>query len=292
MALSRFWLLNGCKKKGKKSTKKVAKRIKHKTITKSAKKSVKKLKRNPITKTVKEKEIIFKPTIVKHIPATIMTEEEKIKYNRGKSMKKGRRKIARASQGKHLITTFASSKGTLRTSSKSKLAKRGIKLNPMKISTKGIVNQLKPAVVLGATSVGTVYGINKFMPKIPYVNTVSNAYAKAGLKIALGLLASMGVKKVWKKQQAISNGLLVGSVISALMDFINVSDTASTTAGIKLNGVKVLGNALSFGRPKTPLANPNFQMNGLKLPNKNLSAIKFAKNYNATNNNTVAGERY
>ena len=72
--------------------------------------------------------------------------------------------------------------------------------------------------------------------------------------------------------------------------FVNVQPT--TVQGIKLNGVKVLGNPLSFGRPKTPLASPNYQMGGLKIAgNQNLQAVKFKKNYNA--NDTVAGcERY
>lgn len=310
MALGKFWLLNGSKKKGKKSAKKVAKRI----TKKVAKKVSRKVVRKPTMVSRARKSVWERPTIsvfkarpVSSLPENLMTVEEKIKFkNRGvKPMakrKRVKRSVAKATTkkfvpqkpkratigSKHRITTYWDKGGALKTSRKSKITKRGLKVNPFKFSAKGIVNQLTPAVVLSASSVGTIIGLNKVMPKIPYVNTIQNSYAKAGLKIVLGLIGSMAFKKVFKtKNNNIANGILIGSVIGAMTDFVNISDTTAVN-GIKLNGCKVLGNVLDFGRPKTVLANPNFQMNGIKIPaNTNMSAIKFAKNYNA--NNTVAG---
>lgn len=298
MALSKFWLLNGSKKKGKKSAKKVSKKIARKV---GAKKSVKKVSRpkKVVREVIKEKVYVAKP--VPQIPATIMTMEEKINKNirRNKLMaKRKRRSVAKATKRvkkstalatvgkKHRVTAYMK-RGVLKTSRKSKIAKRNYKINPFKI--KGIVNKLKSPAILSASSVGTIVAMNKFLPKMPYIDRVNNSAVKAGIKVALGLLAQMGVKKFIKNSD-IANGVLVGAIISAMTDFVNVQPT--TVQGIKLNGVKVLGNPLSFGRPKTPLANPNFQMNGLKIAgNQNLQAIKFKKNYNA--NDTVAGcERY
>ena len=308
--LPKFWLINGSKKKGKKSVKKVSKKIARKVAKKSVVKKSVVRKARPTTKTVVKKEIVYR-AIPTQMPTSIMTEQEKINYkNRGvKPMarrKRAKRSVAKAttkrvkrtsalakpkiSVGRHRITTFYRD-GVLRTSRKSKIAKRNttIKTNPFKI--KGIVKNLKPAVVLSATSVGTIIGLNKVMPKIPYVDRIQNSFVKAGVKIALGLIGQMGVKKVVKNDN-IANGVLIGAIISALTDFVNVAQNP-TVAGIKLNGVKVLGSPLSFGRPKTPLANPNFQMGAIKIPaNQNLQAIKFKQNYNADNTVSGCAERY
>lgn len=298
MALAKFWLLNGSKKKGKKSVKKVSK----KTIKRVVKKSVSKPKVKTVVKKVVKKVYVAKP--VNTLPTSLMTSQEKIKkYNRGNKpmarRKRAKRSVAKATKikrtypilaknsrigSRHRITAFYGKGGALTVSRKSKIAKGGLKINPFKI--KGIVNTLKPAVVLSATSVGTIFGLNKVMPKIPYIEKIQNSFVKAGIKVALGLIGQMGVKKVVKNDN-IANGVLIGAIISALTDFVSIQPTASSVSGIKLNGVKVLGNPLSFGRPKTALANPNFQMNGIKIPNQNLSAIKFPKNYNA--DNTVSG---
>lgn len=302
MALSRFWLLNGSKKKGKKSAKKVSKKTTKRVVKKSVAKPKIKIVRKSApakVKTVIKKVYVAKP--VSTLPATLVKPEEKNKnINRGikpmakrkrvkRSVAKATKRVKRAKRkmdtavGKHRVVAVMDRKGALRTSRKSKIARRNYKINPFKV--KGIVNKLKPAVVLSATSVGTIIGLNKVMPKVPYIDRIQNSYVKAGLKVALGLIAQMGVKKFVKNNE-IANGVLVGAIISALTDFVSIQPT--TTAGIKLNGVKVLGNPLSFGRPKSPLANPNFQMSGIKVPaNSNLKAIKFAKNYNA--DNTVSG---
>lgn len=297
MALAKFWLLNGSKKKGKKSVKKVSK----KTAKRVVKKSVAKPKVKTVVKKVVKKVYVAKP--VNTLPTSIMTEQEKIKYNRGNKpmakRKRVKRSVAKATKrakrrmdtavGRHRVVAIMDRAGALRTSKKSKIAKRNIKINPFKI--KGIVNTLKPAVVLSATSVGTIFGLNKVMPKVPYIDRIQNSFVKAGIKVALGLIGQMGVKKFVKNNE-IANGVLVGAIISALTDFVKISEN-TTTAGIKLNGVKVLGNPLSFGRPKTVLANPNFQMNGIKINgNQNLSAIKFNKNYNADNTVSGCAERY
>lgn len=297
MALSRFWLLNGSKKKGKKSVKKVSKKTARKI---SAKKSVKKVSRpkKVVREVIKEKVYVAKP--VPQIPATIMTMEERINKDirRNKLMaKRKRRSVAKATKRvkrvkksmalatvgkKHRVTAYMK-RGVLKTSRKSKIAKRNYKINPFKV--KGIVNKLKSPAILSASSVGTIVAMNKFLPKVPYIDRVNNSVVKAGIKVALGLLAQMGVKKFIKNSD-IANGVLVGAIISAMTDFVNVQPTS--VAGIKLNGVKVLGNPLSFGRPKTPLANPNFQMNGIKInKGQDLKAIQFKKNYNA--DNTVSG---
>ena len=288
MALSRFWLINGSKKKGKKSSKKISKKIAKKLVKKTVVKPTKKVAK----KVVKAKVYVAKPAA---LPVTLMTSKEKNKNIRSikkmakrrikRSVAKATKRVKRAKRrmdtavGRHRVVAIMDRAGSLRTSKKSKIAKRNFKINPFKFSAKGIVNELKPAIVLGSTSVGTVYGLEKLMPKIPYVNTVTNAYAKAALKIALGLATSMGLRKVWKtKNNSISNGILVGSVIAALMDFIPVAQ-AQTTAGIKLNGIKVLGNPLNFGRPKTALGNPSFTMNGIKIKeNANMGAIKINGN--------------
>ena len=299
MALSRFWLLNGSKKKGKKSVKKVSKKTARKI---GAKKSIKKLSRpKKVVKVIKEKVYVAKP--VPQIPATIMTMEERINKDirrnklmarrktrsvakatkRVKRVKRVKKSMALATVGKkHRVIAYMK-RGVLKTSRKSKIAKRNYKINPFKV--KGLVNKLKSPAILSSTSVGTIIGLNKVMPKLPYIDRIKNSAIKAGIKVALGLVAQMGVKKFIKNSD-IANGVLVGAIISAMTDFINISQ--NTTAGIKLNGVKVLGNPLSFGRPKTALANPNFQMNGLKInKGQDLKAIQFKKNYNA--DNTVSG---
>lgn len=300
MALSRFWLLNGSKKKGKKSVKKVSKKTARKiSAKKSIVKTIKKVsKPKKVVKVIKEKVYVAKP--VPQIPATIMTMEDRINKNirRNKLMaRRKRRSVAKATKRvkrvkksmalatvgkKHRVTAYMK-RGVLKTSRKSKIAKRNYKINPFKV--KGIVNKLKSPAILSASSVGTIVAMNKFLPKVPYIDRVNNSVVKAGIKVALGLLAQMGVKKFIKNSD-IANGVLVGAIISAMTDFVNVQPTS--VAGIKLNGVKVLGNPLSFGRPKTPLANPNFQMNGIKInKGQDLKAIQFKKNYNA--DNTVSG---
>lgn len=300
MALSRFWLLNGSKKKGKKSVKKVSKKTARKiSAKKSIVKTIKKVsKPKKVVKVIKEKVYVAKP--VPQIPATIMTMEERINKDirRNKLMaRRKRRSVAKATKRvkrvkksmalatvgkKHRVTAYMK-RGVLKTSRKSKIAKRNYKINPFKV--KGIVNKLKSPAILSASSVGTIVAMNKFLPKVPYIDRVNNSVVKAGIKVALGLLAQMGVKKFIKNSD-IANGVLVGAIISAMTDFVNVQPTS--VAGIKLNGVKVLGNPLSFGRPKTALANPNFQMNGIKInKGQDLKAIQFKKNYNA--DNTVSG---
>lgn len=300
MALPKFWLINGSKKKGKKSVKKVAKRI----AKKVAKKSVVRKSRPAKTKTIVKKEVVYRAIPTNTIPTSIMTEQEKIKYNRGNNTmakrRKAKRSVAKATRtvakskslarpkisiGRHRITTFYNG-GVLKTSRKSKIAKRNqvLKTNPFKL--KGIVKTLQPAVVLSATSVGTMFGLNKVMPKLPYVNTITNSYIKAGVKVALGLIGQMGIKKVVKNDN-IANGILIGAIISALTDFVNIGENKT------VNGIKVLGSPLSFGRPKTVLGNPNFQMNGIKIPaNTNLQAIKFPKNYNAPETVSGCAERW
>ena len=300
MALSRFWLLNGSKKKGKKSVKKVSKKTAQKIgAKKSIVKTIKKVsKPKKVVKVIKEKVYVAKP--VTRVPATIMTMEERINKDirRNKLMaRRKRRSVAKATKRvkrvkksmalatvgkKHRVTAYMK-RGVLKTSRKSKIAKRNYKINPFKV--KGIVNKLKSPAILSASSVGTIVAMNKFLPKMPYIDRVNNSVVKAGIKVALGLIAQMGVKKFIKNSD-IANGVLVGAIISAMTDFINVQPTS--VAGIKLNGVKVLGNPLSFGRPKTALANPNFQMNGIKInKGQDLKAIQFKKNYNA--DNTVSG---
>ena len=202
---------------------------------------------------------------------------------RVKRVKRVKKSMALATVGKkHRVIAYMK-RGVLKTSRKSKIAKRNYKINPFKV--KGLVNKLKSPAILSSTSVGTIIGLNKVMPKLPYLDRIQHSAIQAGIKVALGLVAQMGVKKFIKNSD-IANGVLVGAIISAMTDFINISQ--NTTAGIKLNGVKVLGNPLSFGRPKTALANPNFQMNGLKInKGQDLKAIQFKKNYNA--DNTVSG---
>lgn len=303
MALSRFWLLNGSKKKGKKSAKKVSKRI----VKKIAKKVISKPKKKIVKEVVKEKVYVAKPT--RKIPTTLMTIDEKIKNIRsGKTMakkvkrsaaKKVAKKVTKVKRtypilakkhsigSRHRITAYYGAKNALLVSRKSKIAKRGTKINPFKLNTKAIINNLKPAAVLSATTVGTIFGLNKVMPQVPYVKNITNPVIRAAITVAMGLVGQMAIKKFVKNNE-IANGVLVGSIVATLLDFLPELSKKATTAGIKLNGVKVLGNALSFGRPKTVLANPNFQMNGIKInSNKNLSAIKFNKNYNA--DNTVSG---
>lgn len=293
MALSRFWLLNGSKKKGKKSAKKITRKtIKKVTVKKVSKPKVKKV----VRKVVKEKVYVAKP--VKSLPTRLMTTSEKktiknirrkktmakrrIKRSVAKATKRAVKRVKRArrkmaSYGKHRVVAIMHRDGQLRTSRKSKIAKRNYKINPFKFSTKGIVKQLTPAVIISASSVGTIYGLNKVLPMIPYVNRVDNAIAKSAIKVGAGLVGSMLVKKVLKtKGNNIANGVLIGSIIGAMLDFM--ASRTATTAGIKLNGIKVMGSPLSFGRPKTPLANPSFTMNGIKIANsKDMGAIRFKK---------------
>ena len=94
MALSRFWLLNGSKKKGKKSVKKVSKKTARKIgAKKSIVKTIKKVsKPKKVVKVIKEKVYVAKP--VTRVPATIMTMEERINKDirRNKLMAKRKRR--------------------------------------------------------------------------------------------------------------------------------------------------------------------------------------------------------
>ena len=92
MALSRFWLLNGSKKKGKKSVKKVSKKTARKiSAKKSIVKTIKKVsKPKKVVKVIKEKVYVAKP--VQRVPATIMTMEERINKDIRRNKLMARRK--------------------------------------------------------------------------------------------------------------------------------------------------------------------------------------------------------
>lgn len=286
--LSRFWLLNGSKKKGKKSVKKVAKRVIKKVTKKSAKKKVSLLPSVIKTSTVKRtrpiiKEKVFIPEIVNITKKVYKTKKSKGVKTMAKRVKRVKRtkltknkagvfmaKNWKKSIGKvHRISAKYDRAGILRTSRKSKIAKKSYRINPVKFNVKSITKSLTPMAMLTATGIGSIIALNKVMPMIPYVKNLSGA-TKAVAKVGIGTIASILVKK-YLKNDVIANGLLLGSMISALAQYINISEqgailipqTATT------QGIKVMGNPLSFGRPKTVLGTPNFSMNGIKVKNAN-----------------------
>ena len=305
MALSRFWLLNGAKKKGKKSVKKVTKKIAKKIAKKSKVKKVSLLPSVIKTSTVKRKvkrtrpiikEKVFIPEIVNITKRVYKTNPPK-KSKGVKTMAKTIRttkltknkngvfmaKNWRSSIGKvHRISARYDRAGILRTSRKSKITKKSYRLNPMKFNVKSITKSLTPMAMLTATGIGSIIALNKVMPMIPYVKNLGGV-TKAVAKVGIGTIASILAKK-YLKNDVVANGLLLGSMISALSQYINISEkgailipqTTQTTQGIR-----VMGNPLSFGRPKTPLGTPNFSMNGIKV--KSVNGIKLEpKNENVS----------
>ena len=285
MALSRFWLINGTRKKGKKSVKKVAKKvIKKITKKKAVKKSVKVNLLPSVIKTsaIKRKVKRTRPMIKKEkvfIPEIVNTKKKVYKSKGVKTMAK--RKIKRTSLSKnkdgifmarnwskslgkvHRISARYDRAGILRTSRKSRITKKSYRLNPIKFDTKSIVKSLKPMAMLTATGIGSIVALNKVMPMIPYVKTL-NGITKAVAKVGIGAVASMIVKK-YLKNDVIANGLLLGSMISALAQYVNIGEGGQVLIPQTTNGIKVLGNPLSFGRPKTILGTPNYSMNGIKV---------------------------
>ena len=292
MALSRFWLLNGSKKKGKKSVKKVTRKIAKKIAKKSKVKKVSLLPSVIKTSTVKRKvkrtrpiikEKVFIPEIVNITKKVYKTKKSKGVKTMAKRVKRVKRtkltknkagvfmaKNWKKSIGKvHRISAKYDRAGILRTSRKSKIAKKSYRINPVKFNVKSITKSLTPMAMLTATGIGSIIALNKVMPMIPYVKNLSGA-TKAVAKVGIGTIASILVKK-YLKNDVIANGLLLGSMISALAQYINISEqgailipqTATT------QGIKVMGNPLSFGRPKTVLGTPNFSMNGIKVKNAN-----------------------
>lgn len=300
MALSRFWLINGRNKKGKKSKVKIAKK---KAVKKTVKKSAIKTTIKPFRKSVKKAVKTVRPmtTTGAIIPEIIEPVKIQKVYIQGENkMAKKARKIKRAkkvakkvvrkssrrsmkAQGKHRITTYR--KGTaLVISKKSKLAKRkaGMRVNP--ISVKGIIRDLKPMAMLGGASVASVVALNKGISMIPKVKEFTGI-KRAGAKVALGLGVAMLTSK-FIRNNTIRNGIILGSILSAISDYFNFQTgvlNAGTTAGIKV----LSGSPLSFGTPKTILGNPKFTMNGIKVNGVNGVKLPVATN-------TVAGyqERY
>lgn len=287
MALSRFWLLNGSKKKGKKSVKKIAKKVIKKVTKKTAKKSKKVTLLPSVIKTssVKRKLKRIRPRkIEKVFIPEIVTETKKIYRSNPIKKSKGARTMAkksvkrtklaknknsvflarnwRKSLGKvHRISAKYDRAGILRTSKKAKITRKAYRLNP--INVKSIAKNLKPMAILTATGVGSIVALNKVMPMIPYVKNLNGA-TKAVAKVGIGAVASMLVKK-YLKNDMIANGLLLGCMISALAQYINLSEQGQVLIPQTTQGIKVLGNPLSFGRPKTALGTPNFSMNGIKV---------------------------
>lgn len=296
MALSRFWLINGRNKKGKKSKVKIAKK---KAVKKTVKKSAIKTTIKPFRKSVKKAVKTVRPmtTTGAIIPEIIEPVKIQKVYIQGENkMAKKARKIKRAkkvvrkssrrsmkAQGKHRITTYR--KGTaLVISKKSKLAKRkaGMRVNP--ISVKGIIRDLKPMAMLGGASVASVVALNKGISMIPKVKEFTGI-KRAGAKVALGLGVAILTSK-FIRNNTIRNGIILGSILSAISDYFNFQTgvlNAGTTAGIKV----LSGSPLSFGTPKTILGNPKFTMNGIKVNGVNGVKLPVATN-------TVAGyqERY
>ena len=285
MALSRFWLINGTRKKGKKSVKKVAKKvIKKITKNKAVKKSVKVNLLPSVIKTsaVKRKVKRTRPIIKKEkvfIPEIVNTQKKVYKSKGVRKMAK--RKIKRTSLSKnkdgvfmarnwskslgkvHRISARYDRAGILRTSRKSRITKKSYRLNPVKFNPKSIVKSLKPMAMLTATGIGSIVALNKVIPMIPYVKNL-NGITKAVAKVGIGAVASMIVKK-YLKNDVIANGLLLGSMISALAQYVNIGEGGQILIPQTTNGIKVLGNPLSFGRPKTILGTPNYSMNGIKV---------------------------
>ena len=291
MALSRFWLLNGSKKKGKKSVKKVTRKIAKKIAKKSKVKKVSLLPSVIKTSTVKRKvkrtrpiikEKVFIPEIVNITKRVYKTNP--LKKSKGvKTMAKKRVKRTKLTKNKagvfmaknwkksigkvHRISAKYDRAGILRTSRKSKIAKKSYRINPIKFNVKSITKSLTPMAMLTATGIGSIIALNKVMPMIPYVKNLSGA-TKAVAKVGIGTVASILVKK-YLKNDVIANGLLLGSMISALAQYINISEQGQILIPQTTQGIKVMGNPLSFGRPKTVLGTPNFQMNGIKVKNAN-----------------------
>jgi hypothetical protein len=290
MALSRFWLLNGSKKKGKKSVKKVAKKVIKKVTKKSKKVSllpsviktstikhkIKKVKRTRPTKVEK----VFIPEIVTETKKIYRSNP--IKKSKGvKTMAKKRAKRVKLTKNKngiflarnwnksvgkvHRISAKYDRAGILRTSKKAKITRKSYRLNP--INVKSITKNLKPMAILTATGVGSIVALNKVMPMIPYIKNL-NGVTKAVAKVGIGAVASMLVKK-YLKNDMIANGLLLGCMISALAQYVNLSEQGQVLIPQTTQGIKVMGNPLSFGRPKTPLGTPNFSMNGIKVTGVN-----------------------
>lgn len=300
MALSRFWLINGRNKKGKKSKVKIAKKkavkkVAVKPVKKAVKKSFKRFSRPAtiIRKTVVKPVIpeVVIPEIIE--PKTIgefkMAKKRKIKRARKVAKKVAKRVVRKSTrrsmkaQGKHRLTV--NRKGTaLVISKKSKLAKRkaGMRVNP--ISVKGIIRDLKPMAMLGGASVASVVALNKGISMIPKVKEFTGI-KRAGAKVALGLGVAMLTSK-FIRNNTIRNGIILGSILSAISDYFNFQTgvlNAGTTAGIKV----LSGSPLSFGTPKTILGNPQFTMNGIKVNGVNGIKLPVA-------DNTVSGyqERY
>ena len=177
-------------------------------------------------------------------------------------------------------------KGTaLVISKKSKLAKRkaGMRVNPFNV--KGIIKDVKPMAMLGGASIASVVAVNKGISMIPKVKEFTGI-KRAGAKVALGIGLSMIMSK-FVKNTTIRNGIILGSLLSAISDYFNF-ETGSINKIGTTNGIKVLsGSPLSFGTPKTILGNPKFTMNGIKV--KGVNGIKLPVAIN-----TVAGyqERY
>lgn len=279
--LSRFWLLNGAKKKGKKSVKKVAKRVIKKVSllpsvikTSTVKRKVKRTR--PI---IKEK--VFIPEIVNITKKVYKTKKSKGVKTMAKRIKRVKRtKLAKNKSGVfmaknwkksigkvHRISAKYDRAGILRTSRKSKIAKKSYRINPVKFNVKSITKTLTPMAMLTATGIGSIIALNKVMPMIPYVKNLSGV-TKAVAKVGIGTVASILVKK-YLKNDVIANGLLLGSMISALAQYVNISEQGQILIPQTTQGIKVMGNPLSFGRPKTILGTPNFQMNGIKVNNIN-----------------------
>ena len=288
--LSRFWLLNGSKKKGEKSVKKVAKRVIKKVTKKSAKKKVSLLPSVIKTSTVKRKvkrtrpiikEKVFIPEIVNITKKVYKTKKSKGVKTMAKRVKRVKRtkltknkagvfmaKNWKKSIGKvHRISAKYDRAGILRTSRKSKIAKKSYRINPVKFNVKSITKTLTPMAMLTATGIGSIIALNRVMPMIPYVKNLSGA-TKAVAKVGIGTVASILVKK-YLKNDVIANGLLLGSMISALAQYINISEKGAILIPQTTQGIKVMGNPLSFGRPKTILGTPNYSMNGIKVNNIN-----------------------
>lgn len=288
--LARFWAINGTKKKGKKSVSKIPKRV-VKKVTK--RKKVNLLPSVIKTSVIKKKAVKrAKPTIKKEkvfIPEIVNVVTKKARtIKKSKGVKTMARRIKRArksaltknangvfmarnwrkSIGKvHRISARYDRQGILRTSRKSKISKKSYRINPIKFNVKSITKSLTPMAMLTATGVGSIIALNKVMPMIPYVKNLNGA-TKAVAKVGIATIASMLVKK-FMKNDVIANGLLLGGMISALSQYVNIGEGSQILIPQTTNGVKVMGNILNFGRPKTILGTPNYSMNGIKVKGVN-----------------------
>lgn len=288
--LARFWAINGTKKKGKKSVSKIPKRV-VKKVTKRKKvsllpsvikTSVIKKKAVKRAKPIIKKEKVFIPEIVNVVTKKartikkskgVRTMAKKIKRARKSALTKNENGVFmarnwRKSIGKvHRISARYDRQGILRTSRKSKISKKSYRINPIKFNVKSITKSLTPMAMLTATGVGSIIALNKVMPMIPYVKNLSGA-TKAVAKVGIATIASMLVKK-FTKNDVIANGLLLGGMISALSQYVNIGEGSQILIPQTTNGVKVMGNILNFGRPKTILGTPNYSMNGIKVKGVN-----------------------